>query len=411
MDGRARCAQRRRPGCADRQLAARQAKGEGGAFALAAGDAHLAAHQFDQTLADDQADAGALGHAGVAAEAVEGGEQFGQLQLAHADAVVLHLEQQHAGRVGADAQLDPAAAAVVLDGVAQQVDQHLAQADRVCLGRFGALALVDAQLDLGRDGHRLDHAQGFSQQLRQGHWLEGQAQLAGLDAREVQHVVDHVGQMPAGLANLGQRAGLGNRVSGAAFGVGQHLGKADDGVQRRAQLVRQARQEVGFGAVGGDRVFALALCLAQAQHVGQVLQRGHGGDRVAAGVAEGAHAGGDLQHPAVAGQVALAPGLVAGQGRRSAVVLGHVGQADVVQRALQQLGLGVAGHGTKGRVGHRDAALHVYQRDADVDAVKDGAKALLAFGQGALGLAPLVDLGAQRQGALGHPVFDPAQPA
>ena len=111
------------------------------------------------------------------------------------------------------------------------------------------------------------------------------------------------------------------------------------------------------------------------------------------------------------GQVALAAGMVAGQGCGGAVVFGHVGQADVGQGAVQQILRGVAGHFAERRVGHGDSAVHVEQRQADVDAVEDGAKARLAFALGALGMTALVHLGLQRQRAFAHPVFDPPQPA
>ena len=102
---------------------------------------------------------------------MEGREQLAELDRAHADAVVHHLQQQHARCVRGDAQFDMATAPVVLDAVAKQVDQHLAQALRVGLHRQRWVLQVQAQGDLGAHRNRLDQQQGFVQQIGQGHRL------------------------------------------------------------------------------------------------------------------------------------------------------------------------------------------------------------------------------------------------
>ena len=52
----------------------------------------------------------------------------------------------------------------------------------------------------------------------------------------------------------------------------QHLGEADDGVQRRAQLVRHVGEELGLVLVGGLELAALVLDLVEQAHV---LDRDH----------------------------------------------------------------------------------------------------------------------------------------
>ena len=80
--------------------------------------------------------------------------------------------------------------------------------------------------------------------------LLGQRRAAGLDARHVEDVVDHRQEIFAARADVGAvflvLVGA-ERAEDAAL---HHLGEADDGVERRAQLVAHVGQELGLGAVG-----------------------------------------------------------------------------------------------------------------------------------------------------------------
>ena len=70
--------------------------------------------------------------AAFAAQAIEGLVQVHELLGRHADAAVLYLQGDAAvGQAGMD--VDGTAFAVVLDGVGEHVDQHLAQPDRIAL--------------------------------------------------------------------------------------------------------------------------------------------------------------------------------------------------------------------------------------------------------------------------------------
>ncbi|MGA2927413.1 MAG: hypothetical protein ABSG43_15740 [Solirubrobacteraceae bacterium] len=75
--------------------------------------------------------------------------------------------------------------------------------------------------------------------------LNGDRHLAGLDPGEVEHLVDQREQLVAGLEDLSDVLALARRES---FYL-QHLAKADDRVQRRAQLVAHPCQELALGAV------------------------------------------------------------------------------------------------------------------------------------------------------------------
>jgi hypothetical protein len=80
-------------------------------------------------------------------------------------------------------------------------------------------------------------------------WVRIDGKLAGLDFRDVENAVDERQQVFGGLLDVG-------RVLHGLFGAGhslggEHVGKADDGVERRAQLVAHVGDEFGFG-LGGE---------------------------------------------------------------------------------------------------------------------------------------------------------------
>src|SRR3546814_12183191 len=91
-----------------------------------------------------------------------------------------------------------------------------------------------------------------------------QIQLAGLDLGEVQDVIDDLQQMPAALVNIAGIAVVAVAAELAVQLVQHDLGKTDDGVERRAQLVPHVGEELGLGAVGG-----LRLVRSEARRVGK----------------------------------------------------------------------------------------------------------------------------------------------
>ena len=92
--------------------------------------------------------------------------------------------------------------------------------------------------------------------LRDVERLQEEVHLAGLDLRQVEDVVDERQQVLARGVDLLEVGG--EVLLAQVFGLFlQHLAVADDGVQRRAQLVAHVGQELALGAVGGFRLFRL----------------------------------------------------------------------------------------------------------------------------------------------------------
>jgi hypothetical protein len=192
--------------------------------------AHAPAHGLHQAAGDGQADAGAR-HAGAGlVQAVEGLEHMGLLGQADAQAGVGHRQRPVPG-LGRHLDAHPPALAVVLDGVAQQVDQHLAQAQRVGMNVVVGQGRRRLDHDVAPRRIGLHHGHRLAQQRGQRHGAAVQRQLPGLDAGEVQQLVDHAQQVPARLQQQLQPLVLARQRRTAQFGL-QQLGKAQHRVER-----------------------------------------------------------------------------------------------------------------------------------------------------------------------------------
>ena len=90
--------------------------------------------------------------------------------------------------------------------------------------------------------------------------------MPGLDLGEIEHGVDQLQQVLAGRVDLPEVVGelLGAEVGGVLL---EHLAVADDGVERRAQLVRHVGQELGLVAVGDLELAALVPDLPEQPRV------------------------------------------------------------------------------------------------------------------------------------------------
>ena len=97
-----------------------------------------------------------------------------------------------------------------------------------------------------RGGPRRLH-RGLDHRTEQ-HGRQLDAQLAGDDARHVEHVFDELGLRPRVPLDDLERAGDPPRLD---LAVAQHRRPAEDGVERGAQLVRQGREEFVLEAAGG----------------------------------------------------------------------------------------------------------------------------------------------------------------
>ena len=138
--------------------------------------------------------------------------------------------------------------AVVVDGVCQQVDQHLTQTQRV--GNDDVLRDVlhtQGEGNAAHGGARADHAAQLLHLLREGNDAGVEHHPAAFDLGDIQNIVDQRQQVTA------RRGDLVQTVPHIASVVQMELGDlrhADDGVHRRADIVRHGGEEPRFCLVG-----------------------------------------------------------------------------------------------------------------------------------------------------------------
>ena len=154
---------------------------------------------------------------------------------------------------------------------------------------------------------RLDHGLAFEHDFGQRRRFPRQRQLAGLDLREIENFVDQLQQIPSRVENLVDAGLLGGRRR-RGIGVDQ-LGETEDRIERRAQLMAHAGQEIrfrevglfrrGLGALQFDVVFLQRLLEAFA--LGDVARRGEHALQLPVAVVEGGRVVGDHGFLAVPG--------------------------------------------------------------------------------------------------------------
>ncbi len=194
--------------------------------------------QRHETLADGQAEAcAAVGPARAAVRLAKLLKDAGLILRRDPHAGVRHGHHQLAvlliGAHGDRALVGKAG------GVVQQVEQHLADARGVDVhpgevGRDVGTQLQPAHLDEAA-GRR----HGLGDELGRLHLLEGQLELRGLDARQVEYVVDEALQVVGVAVDDSQVTQVGGRqLPAIVLGrLGHQLGEAEDEVQGGAQLV------------------------------------------------------------------------------------------------------------------------------------------------------------------------------
>ena len=252
-----------------------QIKPEQAALAQLALQPDLAPHHAHQLAGDGQAQARASGAAGAVPSLLEGLKNSVLIFGGQAHARVLYFKTQavtSARRAahGRDAQAHLALGRE-LDGIAQQVEQHLAQTlfvDRQHVRHIRR----DLQLKRHALFFRLDpdDVGNAIEEVDGRHRHREQLELAGFDAGQVQDVVDQEQQMLATAVD---------GVQAHVLALGQHitdfeqLGIAHDGVQGGAQLVAHAGQEGALGLVGhfGTVLGVAQLARALTHHVFEVL--------------------------------------------------------------------------------------------------------------------------------------------
>ena len=79
---------------------------------------------------------------------------------------------------------------------------------------------------------------------------------SSLDARKIENFVDGVEKMHAGIMDVAGVFLVHGRAVRAEKLALHHLGKAEDGIERRPQFMAHLRQKVRFGDVGALRTAA-----------------------------------------------------------------------------------------------------------------------------------------------------------
>jgi hypothetical protein len=130
-----------------------------------------------------------------------------------------------------------------LDGVAEQVDEDLADAQGIAADPGGqVLRERDVQCELLVGGAHGNHGDRFVDDRRDAHGADVDAQLAGFDLREVEDVVHHGEQVLAG----GEDALAGLAAAAAAVLAQRDAREAEHRAERRADLVAHVGEEVAL---------------------------------------------------------------------------------------------------------------------------------------------------------------------
>ncbi len=243
--GRRRRGRRLRP----RQV---QVDDEVGALAGRAVDADAAAHQPKQAPADGEPEPGAAELARGGAVGLGEVLEDALLRLGRdAGAGVLHADLHRGAGVGFLTQRDAhqhLAAGGELDGVAEQVGHHLAQAEGVAAQRERRLRRHELHQQVQTLGLRRlrEHRGGFFHHLAEVQIRHLGRELARFDLGEIEDVVDHAEQVAPGAAHR-QRPFALLRLQ---LALDQQLVHAEHAVHRRANLVAHGGEELALGLTG-----------------------------------------------------------------------------------------------------------------------------------------------------------------
>jgi hypothetical protein len=225
--------------------AARQAHREHRALAQLARHSHVAAHHARELAGDGKAEPRpAVAPRGQGIGLGEILEQFRLLFGGEADAAI------------GDGKLDPIASIRhfahpqrdialfrELAGIAQQIEQDLLEPHGVRGERTEVLLGLDDEAVLVLLGELSRGADDLIDKARQINRLGIELELAGFDLREIEDLVDEAQEVGPGGIHAAQRFQCLLRAE--AFRVADHhLGQADDGVERRAQLVAHAGEKL-----------------------------------------------------------------------------------------------------------------------------------------------------------------------
>ena len=230
--------------------AQRQGEAEGAALARRADDGQFAAHQLDQPAGDGQPQAGtAVLARGRGIGLRKGIENAGELVGGNADAGIAHGkgQGQRLGLLPFEADGEHHLAALgELDRVADQIEQHLAQPGRVPAQLAGEGRIdVGAEIQTAIAGARLQREKHLVDGLAQGEVDGLDAELARLDLREIEDVVDDAEQ---GIGRVAHHLEIAEALL-LGFRPQRQVGHADDAVHRRADLMAHVGEEFALGLI------------------------------------------------------------------------------------------------------------------------------------------------------------------
>jgi hypothetical protein len=221
-------------------------------------DADCAAHALDDAPGNGKAKTGAAVSASRGSVGLfEVVKDARLIFRPETDAGVAHLEADADTvlvRLGGDGD---AARVGELDGVAGEIEQHLAQS-RWIADDIARQALVDEGGDLDTLGLRarpeqFDHA---FEQRGEREWSLLEVELAGLDLGKIENLFDQRQQRLTG----GLRRPRIGFLLGRQRGVEQQVGHAENAVERRADFVADGGEKVRLGAIGR---ISMVACLGK----------------------------------------------------------------------------------------------------------------------------------------------------
>ena len=245
------------------------------ALADLAGHADVASVQEGEPARKREAEAGTLlAPPGAGVDLMKLHEDLGLVGVGDADAGVGHGDLDRALQA-ARTDLHGAALSCELDGVGDQVQQHLLELARVGQHHACGRGLrADGEVLLRRQ--RLDERERLRDDRLHRHLLQPKLHLTGLDLRQVEDVVDQAKQVLAAGVDLGEEPLLSRAVELRFLRVEHQLREADDGVQRSPQLVAHVREEHALVLAG---VLELAVGILELFHQSPAVHacghRGH----------------------------------------------------------------------------------------------------------------------------------------
>ena len=133
--------------------------------------------------------------------------------------------------------------------VGDEVQQHLLQLQRIGACSRGSIgAEIDIDADLQRAGALADELHHVADDHRNLGLFLVELDLAGFELRDVENVADDAEKMLRARADVARIADITLAAERPHDLVGHHLAEADDGVERRAQLMAHIGEEFGLAA-------------------------------------------------------------------------------------------------------------------------------------------------------------------